>query len=652
MMSNAKKPTIDSEKVSETTKQQDLPSTDKVTVLNSETETRDLNFRLKAMENTLRNLSQHLESSQATMAKGFEQILTDVQDNIEQGTEEVRRDARDTRKKIIALEDNFDLLEQKSSSLSKETARLALLIQENGQEQADSLKALEKDAAKNFSNVATDIESLDQQVEKLINDYTMLSMETQSLIDGVNDKTGELEQTFSQHQSDFKKLALAIEERNRQVDSQLEQVGRNFQFHDAKIMKLHEKDTELETRNDDLKDKLEQTEAETRQTFTALEQALDKKISHVSEDAQQRIQTLSGKQEKLNADLSQLKETHQQQLSEQKERIDSINDNQETHEQRLERVDTVQGEHSQKLEQLKEVDEELSVRAQHLKKTTDLLNEHSHTLQRTTVSLQEQSNELKTAVNRLDEQNGRLEEKTNDLGLQIAANAQTERQHFQKMTMTISIVAILTIIGLIYSFINQQSLWQSSMDNDVAVERRLNLQLSEHKAQLAEATGERAQLTHEISKLQEQLILEQTKAKTMIQDSTEEIKVELKEMDDNVQFLNNSVGPMKDYTRYTGMTLKDSIWLAKQSGDNYAIQLTSVDSKQELYKYIERNGFALEKELSWFTINSKGIDYFVLTYGSFEDINQARAALRRLPGDLVQASPGIARIRDIQTFIQ
>lgn len=52
------------------------------------------------------------------------------------------------------------------------------------------------------------------------------------------------------------------------------------------------------------------------------------------------------------------------------------------------------------------------------------------------------------------------------------------------MTLAISIAAILTVLALLYSFINQQSLWQSSMDNDVVIERRMNMELSEQSIQI------------------------------------------------------------------------------------------------------------------------------------------------------------------------
>ena len=444
--------------------------------------------------------------------------------------------------------------------------------------------------------------------------------------------------------------------------SYLEQVGHNFSFHDAKILKLHEKDTALENDNNSLKELIKETGSEQKETVIELEKNLKTEISYVSNETEEKYQALTGKHknlehrtteveskvDQLDSELSKTEQEHQEKLS--------------THEEQLATHTTSLHSHDTRLDQLKAVDNELTLRAEGLKKTTERLDEHSGALEKTTITLRDHSHELQRAVTQLDRQNEQLEDKTDQLGLQIASGVQLERQHFQTMTMALSIVAILTVFGLIYSFINQQSLWQSSMDNDVVVERRMNVQLSEQSVQMAmieqQVEQHRKQLTKDIEVLQGQLKTEQEKADNLLkasQDKTKKIgqlKGELKDIDENVQFLNSSVGPLRDYSRNTGkQSIHNAHWLAQQPANHFAIQLISVDSKQKLYQYIEQHGFSLQDELAWFTINSNGKDYYILTYGSFETLVQARAVLSQLPSFLTEKSPGISRIRDIQTFI-
>lgn len=654
-MSKANKSNIDAEPEANPTPVK--TTSENVMVLNSESEARDLNFRLKAMETSLHNLNQQIEAAQDSMSSELAQIKVDVKQDIQQGTEEFRSETSDARVKLGYLEGSYQSLEDKSASLAQETARLTLQLDKNTRSQTDSLNALEENTSQHFSKLTKEIEIIDQQIEQLINDYTTLSMESQTLIGDLADKTVSLEGAIDNHEGNFKKLAQQIEVRNKHIDSKLEQVSQNFSFHDAKIMKLHEKDTELESQSLNIKEMLHQSETEQKESVASLEQNLDAKISTVSKDVEQKHQTLISEQdnldqrttdievksEKLDSDLLTIDKKHQKQLDAHEERLTTHNNNLHNHETRL--------------EQLQSVDEELNKRAQGLKETTELLNEHSQALEKTTVSLQEQSQDLQNAVGQLNKQNEALEEKTDNLGLQIVANAQSERQHFQTMTMAISIVAVLTIIALIYSFINQQSLWQSSMDNDVAVERRLNIQLSEQQVQLNQAEKQRTELNKTVTQLQEQLKAEKVKANNLIEDSQKktntlvQIQGELKEMDNNVNYLNSSVGPLKDYSRYTGKELQNDSWLANQPKDHFAIQLISVDSMKKLYQYINDNGYSLQNDLAWFTITSEGKEYYVLTYGSFTELELARASLSQLPIRLAEQSPGISRMKDIQAFI-
>ncbi len=478
-------------------------------------------------------------------------------------------------------------------------------------------------------------------------------------------KLKHLADSFSGYANDFKKLAQEIEVRNKNLDSRLDQVGHNFSFHETKILKLHEKDTELETKSNSLKDRLKQTETDQKETVSTLEKTLKTKITSVLDNSKKQYQILTSEHKtlenrasqvesrvtQLGSDTSQTRQNHQQQLS--------------AHDKQLSENQTSLHSHNDRLEQLKSVDDELTLRAEGLKKTTERLDEHSDVLEKTSISLRKHSHELQRAVNQLDEQNIELENKTDELGFQVAAGVQSERQHFQSMTMAISIVAILTVMGLAYSFVNQQSLWQSSMDNDRVIERRLNMQLSEQNVKIVQVeqnlvkTGQqRSQLAQNIEFLQTQLKIEQEKANSLLKDSEDknikivQLKNELNEIDENVQFLNTSVGPLKDYVRNTGkQTLNNASWLAQQSSDEFAIQLTSVDSKQKLYRYIEQYGFALQDELAWFTIDSKGKDYYILTYGHFQKLSQARAVFSQLPSYITESSPGISRLKDIQAFI-
>ena len=173
-----------------------------------------------------------------------------------------------------------------------------------------------------------------------------------------------------------------------------------------------------------------------------------------------------------------------------------------------------------------------------------------------------------------------------------------------------------------------------------------------------QAAQNRKQLTEKMTVLQEQVKTEQEKVDNLVKASEEkskkivQLKGELNDIDENIQYLNSTVGPLRDYSRLTGKQgLHNEKWLAQQPDDYYAIQLISVDSQQKMYQFIEQNGYSFSEDLAYFSINSEGRDYYILTYGSFKELVQARTALSELSWAVAEQSPGIARLADIQTFL-
>ncbi len=444
------------------------------------------------------------------------------------------------------------------------------------------------------------LRTMETELHQLLEELSASRRELQHSVDEnhsdtrqLRDKINKLEQLQQNLETKVTALTQAIELRHKNLDSRLEQVGRNFTFHDTKILSLHKKTTELENSHNSLKTVLQQTDSE--------HQALSQRTTQIED----RVSRLSA------------------------------------------------------------VDEELGARAESLRKTTQHLDEHSDILEKTTVSLRKHSHELQRAVTELDKQNEQLEDKTDELGMQIAAGVQSERQHFQTLSIALSVVAVVTLLGLVYSYLNQQSLWQSGMDNDVVIERRVSSHLSEQNARIKvaeqnvqRAEQQRLQLAKSIELLQTQLKSEREKSAQLLtvseqnREKISHLDNNLKTVDDNVQYLNSSVGPLKNYSRNSGrQVLHAPSWLAQQTADNYSIQLLSVNSRQDLYRYIEKYGYSLQDSLAWFTIKSSGQNYYVLTYGSFKDLAQARAVFKLLPAFMTASSPGVTRMKDIQHFI-
>jgi hypothetical protein len=296
----------------------------------------------------------------------------------------------------------------------------------------------------------------------------------------------------------------------------------------------------------------------------------------------------------------------------------------------LEHTENEQIEIINELKQLKSVDEELTFQIENLKKTIKDIDNHTDSLEKKTLLLGHHSDQLKETNILLDQRTQQLENKTEQLSFQLMAHLQIGRHHFNTMIMMLSLVSILTLIALLYAFMQQQYGLQSSIDKDSVIEQRIDRQLLKQEVQLIDVKQQHKQLNKNIEGLQ----------------------IQLTNMDTSLPLLHHNSDRFDHHTTDDARNiLHTSDWLAQLPSDHYAIQLISVDSKQKLYHYIKKQGYSLEDDIAWFTIQFNGRDYYVLTYGNFTDLSQVRAIFAQLPRSVIQKSPGISRMKDIQRFI-
>jgi len=308
-----------------------------------------------------------------------------------------------------------------------------------------------------------------------------------------------------------------------------------------------------------------------------------------------------------------------------------------------------------KLEQLKTIGDKY---VNELFQMTQQLNLQGQASEKTTSSLQQQNQYFRQNFTELAVKNNLLEQKTKQIEEQVSKYTINTEKNYHLLSSGFAVLSMVTIAALIYTFLQQQNLWQESLHNAVVIERQMNEQIAQQHVALIEVEQQRMNLNSQLLQINEQLNAEQQKSDSLALASQNKsliitrLKSELQEVDENVQYLNQSVGPFSNYHRaaHSGK-LNNEQWLANQPENNYAIQLTSVKSKQAIYQFIDRNAYTFNQILAYFTIRSDGVDYFVLTYGSFNDIAKAREALKRLPWSVSAKSPGIASLTDIQKII-
>ena len=69
---------------------------------------------------------------------------------------------------------------------------------------------------------------------------------------------------------------------------------------------------------------------------------------------------------------------------------------------------------------------------------------------------------------------------------------------------------------------------------------------------------------------------------------------------------------------------------------------------QDIYAFIEEEGYYLKHNLAFYPIKKDGKTQYMLVYGSFSETSQAKLALYDLPYQLSDESKGIVSMKDIQ----
>jgi len=254
------------------------------------------------------------------------------------------------------------------------------------------------------------------------------------------------------------------------------------------------------------------------------------------------------------------------------------------------------------------VDSALSQRASELEKTSTALIKKSVAHQDALQQLDKRTDALDTTVRQLQVKTGKHEEQIIDLQVTAAvmrrnlvALARTVKNNFWISTAMLAIVALL-LIGTGY--------YQNTINS----------------SDVQQLAG--------------------------VQTELETINQKLLTVDDQLNSVDGRISHISPFSQFgKDNTIHGPQWLAAQSADRYAIQLTSATSKKELYRIAQRYSYYLKENVSYYMINTAQGHRYVLVYGSFANNAQANSVMWNMPQQINFQRPLISRIGDIQKLI-
>jgi len=108
----------------------------------------------------------------------------------------------------------------------------------------------------------------------------------------------------------------------------------------------------------------------------------------------------------------------------------------------------------------------------------------------------------------------------------------------------------------------------------------------------------------------------------------------------------------KAITPANGMTLSFNVdpklWLQKQEGNKYTIQLASSRNKKSIEKVYGDSNF--KGEGGYYHYTREGVDRYALIYGTFNTVADANKAIKQLPENLRKKTPWVRQIKSLQNI--
>jgi len=125
------------------------------------------------------------------------------------------------------------------------------------------------------------------------------------------------------------------------------------------------------------------------------------------------------------------------------------------------------------------------------------------------------------------------------------------------------------------------------------------------------------------------------------QQQSEQLQNEVKQITDELDSLK------EELTQYPAMiaaaqTPEGKNWLRAQQLGHYTLQLVGVRKRESLASFVRRQG--IESDSAIYRAQNQGKKWYVLFYGTYETLAQARKGIRKLPAGLASLKPWVRRI--------
>ena len=573
----------------------------------------DLTDRTGALENELRTLaeqqSQHLSPLSDKMA-GLQKAL----DHLSNQPQDLPASGNDTR--LHDLEETTSRVERAGDEIQARTETL----ESSAVELSSQLQAMERQlselvgGADSPESDKVELDDLCRSLERQLNGLKSKQSANHSLLEDFLSRTGGLEKaavTQTEHTDTFSnRLATLTEE-----------------LHGLLALETDRRLDDLELRNNSLEQSLQGERgriSELEQVGVSLNEQLNSAVTDTGA-LEERINTLGTGSERLNNEIDRLDGEFQALNRSMQEQLHA-------HDSRL-------------LEQQQQLDDVV-------------------------VLFSEPTDNINSRLDGLDNAHQALQEKTETLQVhQAQQNDETQGLKQRSLLLMMLLLLITATVGFLLfrdsttpeepqqvdkaepAVIREPAIDSTKLENEVAELRQGLSLLGDSVAQVThsvdeikasvdpELPGKINRLTDNLETLsQENLQKQQESAR--LKTSQQQVQAELDKITGKIKALERTTPNLMVIA--AAQTPEGRQWIKAQQLGQYTLQVVGVHKRESLVRFVRQQG--IEADSAIYHTEHQGQKWYVLFYGNYETLEQAKAATKQLPADLAAYKPWIRQI--------
>jgi len=620
-------------------------------------ESMELNRRLKTYEQAISILEKKLNQSH----NNFRLSVAGLSKNTQTNTSNINL----AKTHLRNLDSSYKSLNSQSEILNKKTSRLGELFEQSQKKQSDSFQFIDNKLIENTNLINSEIKQIQQNIVVLDKNHQKVETQSEQLLNNVNKLSQNIQNASEDQYKKIQAVEYQLDIKSTYLENQIKQT-------------ITDQSKDLEN----LEKSITANEATANQELSDINQLVNKIIAEqklqYKKFEQQLAENKTELQQSINEQEKKLKKNIQTKTKKLSDQLKSVTETNELQNKETQGVVAGLGKSISKLTDKvakfrHQLQQKIASNHDHVLSEFDKVNNKQEDADRQITHLQKDTNHLAYRVDKLDENVAKLNTDTAQLEIeqeniqqQVVVNAKQEKFHFTSLSVSLALVIIVLLSGFAYLWNNMtaenQKLLQQQSDHSIALNTqnsKLNKQ-SDSYQQLQQTVSKQAEIINQKELQQQKLAVQLTQLYTnlekqkqlsdsylqQLKNKQNKIQTDLNMVDDQVLYLNNSVGPFNDYKHGK---LQDPLWLASQNANNHSIHLKEFNNKQGIFAFVEEEGYYLKHKLAYYSVEKDQKTNYILVYGSFEKLPEAKKALYNLPYKLSAESKGIVSLKDIQS---